>query len=64
VNVQKLILGLVKGLAITLLTLSLASPTWAQERTAVAEPVALFEVHCAGCHLNGGNIIRRGKNPG
>ncbi|NJR61661.1 MAG: c-type cytochrome [Cyanobacteria bacterium CRU_2_1] len=22
----------------------------------------VFSVHCAGCHLNGGNIIRRGKN--
>ena len=22
----------------------------------------IFEVHCAGCHLNGGNIVRRGKN--
>jgi len=22
----------------------------------------LFEVHCAGCHPNGSNIIRRGKN--
>ncbi len=22
----------------------------------------LFGQHCAGCHLNGGNIIRRGKN--
>jgi len=22
----------------------------------------LFSVHCAGCHINGGNIIRRGKN--
>ncbi|MFN6345738.1 MAG: c-type cytochrome [Cyanobium sp.] len=21
----------------------------------------LFEAHCAGCHVNGGNIIRRGK---
>lgn len=21
----------------------------------------IFEVHCAGCHINGGNIIRRGK---
>jgi cytochrome c6 len=28
-----------------------------------AAPVGaqLFEAHCAGCHLNGGNIIRRGK---
>jgi cytochrome c6 len=21
----------------------------------------LFEVHCAGCHINGGNIVRRNK---
>lgn len=21
----------------------------------------LFQIHCAGCHINGGNIIRRGK---
>lgn len=22
----------------------------------------VFEIQCAGCHVNGGNIIRRGKN--
>ena len=22
----------------------------------------LFQQHCVGCHVNGGNIIRRGKN--
>ena len=22
----------------------------------------LFVMHCSGCHINGGNIIRRGKN--
>ena len=22
----------------------------------------IFSVNCAGCHLNGGNIVRRGKN--
>ncbi|MCJ8280997.1 MAG: c-type cytochrome [Rivularia sp. ALOHA_DT_140] len=22
----------------------------------------IFEKNCAGCHINGGNIIRRGKN--
>ncbi|MEH2147047.1 cytochrome c6 PetJ [Nostoc sp.] len=22
----------------------------------------IFNVHCAGCHINGSNIIRRGKN--
>ncbi|MBI4782333.1 MAG: c-type cytochrome [Oscillatoriophycideae cyanobacterium NC_groundwater_1537_Pr4_S-0.65um_50_18] len=21
-----------------------------------------FDLHCAGCHINGGNIVRRGKN--
>ncbi|NJN21277.1 MAG: cytochrome C6 [Leptolyngbya sp. RL_3_1] len=25
-------------------------------------PAALFELHCAGCHPNGSNIIRRGKS--
>lgn len=24
-------------------------------------PAQLFEMNCAGCHANGGNIIRRGK---
>jgi cytochrome c6 len=27
-----------------------------------ANGAKIFSVHCAGCHLNGGNIIRRGKN--
>lgn len=22
----------------------------------------IFETQCAGCHINGGNIVRRGKN--
>ncbi len=22
----------------------------------------IFTVHCAGCHINGSNIVRRGKN--
>jgi cytochrome c6 len=25
-------------------------------------PSALFSTHCSGCHINGSNIIRRGKN--
>jgi cytochrome c6 len=31
------------------------APVWA------ATPAQLFEIHCAGCHPKGGNIIRRGK---
>lgn len=31
--------------------------------SAQSEPGAhLFELHCAGCHAQGGNIVRRGKN--
>lgn len=26
-----------------------------------ADGAELFDNHCAGCHVNGGNIIRRGK---
>lgn len=44
------------------------SPAWAGPMPATktgagaAQPAQLFEVHCVGCHANGGNIIRRGKN--
>jgi cytochrome c6 len=34
-----------------------SSPAWADDSSA-----QLFELQCAGCHVNGGNIIRRGKN--
>ena len=50
-------------LVIIVLTISLiAFPT----RDALAEPSSsegsvLFDLHCAGCHPHGGNIIRRGR---
>ncbi|MCH9713332.1 MAG: c-type cytochrome [Cyanobacteria bacterium] len=28
---------------------------------AAPDGAQLFEAHCAGCHRNGGNVIRRGK---
>lgn len=31
-------------------------PAWADNAAA-----KLFELHCAGCHVKGGNIVRRGK---
>lgn len=27
-----------------------------------SQAAALFELQCSGCHINGSNIIRRGKN--
>lgn len=37
---------------------------WCQPFAWASEPgqgAQLFEVHCVGCHVNGGNIVRRGK---
>jgi cytochrome c6 len=28
----------------------------------IPDGAKIFEAQCAGCHINGGNIIRRGKN--
>lgn len=39
------------------LTFALALPATAD----IASGAAVFSVHCAGCHANGGNIVRRGK---
>lgn len=39
------------------------SPAWADTLPSTASPTAstLFETHCVGCHVNGGNIVRRRK---
>jgi len=52
---------LVAAFSVLLLNLVTAGATHAA--VVEASPgAALFEQHCAGCHINGGNIIRRGKN--
>lgn len=45
------------GMAIALYAFS-ATPVSAADTDIGAK---LFEIHCAGCHPQGGNIIRRGK---
>jgi len=60
---------LITGFMATLLWLGSMVGAWADEplhtplpvSTAMTEGAPLFEMHCAGCHINGGNIIRRGK---
>ncbi|MBD2448097.1 c-type cytochrome [Nostoc sp. FACHB-152] len=42
-----------------LLTINFTSPAFAND---TANGAQIFSVQCAGCHINGGNIIRRGKN--
>ncbi|MEG4321063.1 MULTISPECIES: c-type cytochrome [unclassified Microcoleus] len=61
-----------KILATTLLILTLAFVEIAtNSQSAIADPATtpatataaeVFSINCAGCHINGSNIIRRGKN--
>lgn len=53
-----------KLVAILVLTIAIFGgmgvfPSLAGQNTDV---VTLFTNNCAGCHINGGNIVRRGKN--
>lgn len=58
------------GVAILILTLVFAeiisTPQTALADTATTPATAtaaeVFTINCAGCHINGSNIIRRGKN--
>jgi len=59
---QILRLGLVLNLILSGVVLAsglLADPGPAL--AASADGAGLFEAHCAGCHIHGGNIIRRGR---
>ncbi|MFS0518093.1 cytochrome c6 PetJ [Nostoc sp. UIC 10607] len=51
-------------LALVLVTFLLLISTFTLPASAVdtANGEQLFSVHCAGCHINGSNIVRRGKN--
>lgn len=44
-------------LLLTLIVITNSSPAQAADNA-----TKIFETNCAGCHINGGNIIRRGKN--
>lgn len=38
------------------------SPVHAEMMTNLDNGAEVFKANCAGCHVNGGNIVRRGKN--
>jgi cytochrome c6 len=44
---------------ILLLIVITIQPAYAEDIGAGSK---IFEANCAGCHINGGNIVRRGKN--
>ena len=51
-------------LALGLTMLLWSTPAWgvtANEAVVLQRGGRLFENHCAGCHVNGGNVIRRSK---
>lgn len=56
----KLKFVLAVGLAFLLIgvTLTFAGFAFADDPV---NSVQVFETHCSGCHINGGNIVRRGK---
>lgn len=50
-------------LTLVFLEISLNPQTALADTTpATATAAEVFSLNCAGCHINGGNIIRRGKN--
>jgi cytochrome c6 len=46
-------------ITLSVLTITFSPPAFAAD-TISGEKI--FSAECAGCHINGGNIIRRGKN--
>ena len=53
---------LVLLLALALLTLLWSPPAWgAADAVVLQRGARLFDKHCVGCHINGGNVIRRNK---
>ena len=42
--------------------LTTANPLLADTVTNLDRGAAVFKANCAGCHVKGGNIVRRGKN--
>lgn len=45
-------------IVLIVLTLAVSLPALAAD---TANGAKIFSVQCAGCHINGGNIVRRGK---
>ncbi|MEM7727315.1 MAG: c-type cytochrome [Cyanobacteria bacterium P01_A01_bin.45] len=58
---QQLFIQLIKTICISILLFcTISNPIALAENTDLGNKV--FNTQCAGCHLRGGNIIRRGKN--
>jgi cytochrome c6 len=47
---------------VIILSTLITSPVLAESNNNFTQGAKIFETNCAGCHANGGNIVRRGKN--
>jgi cytochrome c6 len=59
---MKMLLKQILSLVLVMLVemaIAFSTPALAAETPIGAK---IFETQCAGCHINGGNIVRRGKN--
>jgi len=52
----------IAGLLLAIVVVTTSAPAANAEQSNSLSGAELFSQHCAGCHINGGNIIRRGKN--
>lgn len=52
----------VVALVFTILLASINSPVLADTIPNLDNGAKVFQANCAGCHVKGGNIVRRGKN--
>ena len=57
----QLITKLLHSIATLGIVLSIIVSTPGGRPVLAASGQELFNIHCAGCHVNGGNIIRRGR---
>ncbi len=55
---MKLLISLILGITIFLSNITISSALAVD----INNGEKVFNVYCAGCHINGSNIIRRGKN--
>jgi cytochrome c6 len=65
--ISKLYSSVIFRLSISLISLIFfatffSDPILAESLTNLDHGAKIFEANCAGCHINGGNIVRRGKN--
>ncbi|XHL95029.1 MAG: c-type cytochrome [Microcoleus anatoxicus] len=62
-NLKKIFAGFLLILTLALGVITMSPQIALADATANSATAAeVFSANCAGCHINGGNIIRRGKN--